>query len=60
MKKIVVILGVVGLLSACGADGDPVQPTFSAGVGLSPSGVRVGGQMGVKLGPVPVTVGLAL
>lgn len=60
MTRILATLALVGSLSACGADGEPVQPTFSAGVGVSPSGVRVGGNLGLKLGSVPVTVGVAL
>lgn len=60
MKRTLAVLGMIGLLSACGADGDPIKPTLNAGVGLSPAGVSLGGRVGVKLGQVPVTIGVGL
>lgn len=47
-------------LAACGADGEPqppVQPTVSAGVGVSSSGVNVGGAVGLHRGPVSLYLG---
>lgn len=47
-------------LAACGADGEPVppvQPTVSAGVGVSSSGVSAGGAVGLHRGPVSLYLG---
>ena len=45
------------LLSACGIDGEPVQPTLDARVGVGSSGVNVRGGIGVSNGPLSVYVG---
>lgn len=54
-----VILALIGLaaLAACGVDGEPVQPTLNAGVGVGDSGVHVGGAVGLYKGPVSVFLG---
>lgn len=44
-------------VAGCGADGEPVQPTANVGVGVSGSGVRAGGNVGVRKGPWTVTWG---
>lgn len=44
-------------LAACGADGEPAQPTGGASVTLSPSGLGVGGSVGVRRGPLSVGLG---
>ncbi len=47
------------VLAGCGADGEPIQPTLNAGVGVSDSGkVRVGGGIKLRQGPVSVRIGL--
>jgi hypothetical protein len=50
------LLGFLGV-GGCGADGEPVQPTASVGVGVSTSGVHGGGSVGVRKGPWTVTWG---
>lgn len=45
------------LLAGCGADGEPVQPTMGANLGISNGGVRVGGSLGLTQGPVSLAVG---
>ena len=44
-------------LAGCGADGEPVQPTFSAGIGIGSGGVRLGGAVGVSTGPLNISLG---
>ena len=44
-------------LAACGVDGEPVQPTLNAGVGVSNSGVHVGGAVGLHKGPLSIFLG---
>ena len=56
LNRIIAVLGVA-VLSACGVDGEPVQPTLNAGVGVSSSGVHVGGAVGLGKGPLWVTLG---
>lgn len=54
------IFALIGLaaLAACGVDGEPVQPTLNAGVGVgSGGGVHVGGAVGLHKGPVSVYLG---
>ncbi|MEX0366586.1 MAG: hypothetical protein AB3N22_10985 [Ruegeria sp.] len=51
------VLAVTALLAGCGADGEPVQPTLNAGVGISNSGAYVGGALGLHKGPVSVFLG---
>lgn len=58
MIRVLMFLGVAAVLSACGADGEPVRPSLNAGLGLSSSGMHVGGAVGVSKGPVTLSVGL--
>jgi hypothetical protein len=54
------VLAVVALtaLVGCGADGEPVQPTLNAGVGVSTDGnVNVRGGLGLHQGPVSLYFG---
>ena len=44
--------------AACGADGEPIQPVANLGLGIGPGGAHVGARIGVRQGPVAVTVGL--
>ncbi|WP_424832363.1 argininosuccinate lyase [Ruegeria sp.] len=54
----VILLVATGIaLAACGADGEPVQPTFNAAVGVGSSGSYVAGGVGVNRGPVGLFVG---
>ncbi len=59
-RKVTLSLLALAALAACGADGEPVppvQPTVSAGVGVSSSGVNVGGAVGLHRGPVSLYLG---
>lgn len=38
MKKLFAI-GLIGFLAACGAEGDPLQPTAKLGIGFGPGGI---------------------
>ena len=51
------ILVVLSALAACGADGEPVQPTMNAGLTVGAGGVRVGGGVGVSQGPISLMLG---
>ncbi|WP_170474914.1 argininosuccinate lyase [Ruegeria arenilitoris] len=55
----VILLISAGLvLSGCGADGEPTQPTMSANVGVGTSGVHIGGGIGLQRGGLGVYLGL--
>lgn len=58
MLRVLIALGFVLALTACGVDGEPVRPSLNAGVGISPSGVHLGGAVGVRKGPLSVSWGL--
>ncbi len=54
----VVLLIVSGFgLAACGADGEPIQPTMSANVGVGSSGTYVGGGIGLRRGGLGIYLG---
>jgi hypothetical protein len=55
--RIVVVLAML-TLAACGADGEPVQPSASVNVGVGASGVHVGSRVGLRKGPI--SIGIAL
>lgn len=57
MKRLVAICLVTAGLSACGADGEPVQPTLNAGISVGTGGVHVGGGVGLNSGPVSILLG---
>lgn len=57
MHKFILSLMAIAALTACGVDGEPVQPTVSAGVGVSSSGVNVGGAVGLHKGPLSLYLG---
>ena len=57
MHKFILSLMAIAVLTACGVDGEPVQPTVSAGVGVSSSGVNVGGAVGLHKGPLSLYLG---
>ena len=57
IRPVMMALCCIALLSACGADGEPVQPELVANVGVSNSGVNVYGGVGVSQGPVNIFVG---
>lgn len=56
MTRLILALTTAAALSACGADGDPLQPTANLGVNVSNSGVHAGASVGVRKGPVSINV----
>lgn len=56
MRRLVILAAM--LLAACGVDGEPVQPTGGVNVSLTPSGVGLGANLGLKKGPLRVGLGL--
>ncbi len=58
MKHAFACLGLLTLLAACGADGEPIQPTANVAIGVGKGGVYGRARVGVSQGPVSVTVGL--
>ncbi len=57
MRKLAALLAL-SILGACGADGEPVQPSAGANVTLGSDGAHVGGTVSVRKGPL--SVGLSL
>ncbi|NRB20850.1 MAG: hypothetical protein HRU33_25780 [Rhodobacteraceae bacterium] len=57
MRKWILSAIAVVVLSACGVDGEPVQPSLNAGVGISDSGVYAGGSLGLHKGPLSLYLG---
>ena len=57
IRPFVIALCTSVLLAACGADGEPVEPSLNAGVGISNSGVHVNGGIGLSKGPFGLTLG---
>jgi hypothetical protein len=56
MIRLISAFALGALLAACGADGEPIQPTANLGVGVSSSGVSAGASVGVRRGPVAINV----
>ena len=55
--KAIAVLAIL-TLAACGADGAPVRPSASVGVGVGSDGVDLGGSFGVTDGTFSVGIGL--
>ncbi|WP_420585190.1 argininosuccinate lyase [Ruegeria sp.] len=52
------LLVVAGFsLAACGADGEPIQPTMNANIGVGSSGTYVGGGIGLRTGGLGIYFG---
>lgn len=56
--RVLAFVGAALNLAACGADGEPVQPTLNANVGISGSGTYVSGGVGLHRGPLSVFLGM--
>ncbi|MEP1535278.1 MAG: hypothetical protein ABJQ34_13545 [Paracoccaceae bacterium] len=56
MKRSIALLAFL-TLAACGADGDPIQPTANLNVGLNSNGVHTGASVGVRKGPFGISLG---
>jgi len=58
MGRVMAVLVLV-VLAGCGADGEPVQPTFGAAVGVSSDGgVTAAGGVGLHKGPFSLFFGV--
>ncbi|OUS38276.1 hypothetical protein A9Q94_02960 [Rhodobacterales bacterium 56_14_T64] len=57
MQKWILTLMAVAIVSACGVDGEPVQPSLNAGVSVSNSGVHARGGVGLNKGPFGLYLG---
>lgn len=51
-------LPIIALLGACGADGEPVRPTYSATIGVGQDGVHTRTSVGARKGNISVRIGL--
>lgn len=56
--RVVLFIAAGFALAACGADGEPIQPTASLGVGIGSSGTHVGGGVGFRRGGLGVYLGV--
>lgn len=56
MKFAIALFGLLAL-SACGVDGEPVQPTANANISVSPSGVYTNVGLGLSQGPLSIYLG---
>ncbi|SNR37624.1 hypothetical protein [Puniceibacterium sediminis] len=54
--RLAIILSVLAL-SGCGADGEPVRPSYTATLSGGSSGVHLGGAVGLSKGPVSIGYG---
>ncbi len=58
MFRVILLILTGFALAACGADGEPVQPTASLGVGVGSSGTHVGGGVGLRKGGFGLYLGV--
>ncbi|WP_438826195.1 argininosuccinate lyase [Ruegeria atlantica] len=56
--RLVFLISAGFVLAGCGADGEPVQPSMSANVGVGSSGTYVGGGVGLRRGGLGVYLGI--
>ncbi|WP_058273686.1 MULTISPECIES: hypothetical protein [Ruegeria] len=56
--RVVLLISAGALLAGCGADGEPIQPTMSANIGVGSSGTYGGVGVGLRRGGVGVFLGL--
>lgn len=59
MKRLCIV-AFVALVSACGVDGEPVQPTATTSVGVGSDGVSASTGVKVKKGSFTVGWGIGL
>ena len=57
MPRLILSLALCGVLAACGADGEPVQPRADVDVTLTNNGVRTGARVGASGGWWNVSLG---
>ena len=51
------VLAAAAIVAGCGADGEPVQPTMDATIGIGSGGVNGYGALGLHRGPVSLYLG---
>ncbi len=56
--RVVLLISAAVALAGCGADGEPIQPTMSASVGVGSSGTYGGVGLGLSRGGLGVYLGL--
>lgn len=56
--RVVLLISAGALLAGCGADGEPIQPTMSANIGVGSSGTYGGVGVGLRRGGLGVFLGL--
>ncbi|RBW52251.1 argininosuccinate lyase [Ruegeria sp. A3M17] len=56
--RVVLLIAAGVVLAGCGADGEPIQPTMSANIGVGSSGTYGGVGVGLRRGGVGVFLGL--
>ena len=57
MIRVLAVICLLGV-AACGADGEPVKPDASVGVGVGSSGVNSSATVGISRGPARVGISL--
>lgn len=58
LLRVILVMAASLALAGCGADGEPVQPTVSANIGVGSGGAYVGGGVGLRKGPLGIYLGL--
>ncbi|MEP3846220.1 MAG: hypothetical protein ABJM43_12860 [Paracoccaceae bacterium] len=56
MKRSIALLAFL-TLTACGADGEPVKPTANLNIGVGSNGVHTGASIGLRKGPLGISLG---
>ncbi|WP_282120098.1 argininosuccinate lyase [Ruegeria atlantica] len=56
--RVVLLISAGVVLAGCGADGEPIQPTMSANIGVGSSGTYGGVGVGLRRGGLGVFLGL--
>ncbi len=56
--RVILLISAAAVLAGCGADGEPIQPTMSANVGVGTSGAYGGVGLGLRRGGLGVYLGL--
>ncbi len=58
MKTWIALMASMALLAGCGVDGEPLRPSFNAGLSVGTSGVTPGASVGLSKGPLSLGVAL--
>ncbi len=56
--KTLLMIGLIGFLAACGAEGDPLRPTANLGVNIGSNGMSQSVAIGASNSNVNVSLGL--